>query len=288
METNTPDLLDLIRRAWRLIPSETMIDPAFAEEHAAWHLEANAVLRALEGQHPATTAIVMPLKSWSLQRIGDGITVQHLPSGAGYWAKRNGESGIAEAVLHLLADDLLTSNSEGQPEESTGKESLAVDASAYFSVVMPDDEGSPAQKSFWAGFESARLSPANSNIRTAWNEFKKSESFALLTHSPDAQQSRAARDVLAERQRQINVEGYHGIRDSHYISYELSKAARAYIEVSWHALSNGPPCAKPKSWPWIDGFKWSDGRTMLVKAGALILAEIERLDRVAQRTGGAE
>lgn len=92
----------------------------------------------------------------------------------------------------------------------------------------------------------------------------------------------AARDVLAERHRQVNVEGFHGFRDSHYLSYELSKAARAYIEVSWHALSNGPPCKQPESWPWRDGFKWSDGRTMLVKAGALILAEIERLDRAEQ------
>ncbi|WP_205578266.1 hypothetical protein [Pseudomonas aeruginosa] len=90
---------------------------------------------------------------------------------------------------------------------------------------------------------------------------------------------RAWLDVQAERRRQVEVEGYHGFRDSHYINYELSKAARAYIEVSWHALSGGLPCKKPESWPWMTGFKWADGRTMLVKAGALILAEIERLDR---------
>ncbi|EPU9131529.1 hypothetical protein ACIRT2_06765 [Pseudomonas aeruginosa] len=90
---------------------------------------------------------------------------------------------------------------------------------------------------------------------------------------------RAWLDVQAERRRQVEVEGYHGFRDSHYINYELSKAARAYIEVSWHALSGGLPCKKPESWPWMAGFKWADGRTMLVKAGALILAEIERLDR---------
>ncbi|WP_413816607.1 LysM peptidoglycan-binding domain-containing protein, partial [Pseudomonas aeruginosa] len=90
-------------------------------------------------------------------------------------------------------------------------------------------------------------------------------------------------DVQAERRRQVEVEGYHGFRDSHYINYELSKAARAYIEVSWHALSGGLPCKQPESWPWRDGFKWSDGRTMLVKACALGLAEIERLDRAAER-----
>ncbi|HCF7194750.1 TPA: hypothetical protein NIJ32_002215 [Pseudomonas aeruginosa] len=103
----------------------------------------------------------------------------------------------------------------------------------------------------------------------------------MLAAAPGKEVPQAWLDVQAERRRQVEVEGYHGFRDNHYISYELSKAARAYIEVSWHALSGGLPCKKPESWPWMAGFKWSDGRTMLVKAGALILAEIERLDRAA-------
>lgn len=103
----------------------------------------------------------------------------------------------------------------------------------------------------------------------------------LLAAAPGNSVPQAWLDVQAERKRQVEVEGYHGFRDSHYISYELSKAARAYIEVSWHALSGGLPCKKPESWPWMAGFKWSDGRTMLVKAAALTLAEIERLDRAA-------
>ncbi|HDP3382744.1 hypothetical protein [Pseudomonas aeruginosa] len=103
----------------------------------------------------------------------------------------------------------------------------------------------------------------------------------MLAAAPDKEVPQAWLDVQAERRRQVEAEGYHGFRDSHYISYELSKAARAYIEVSWHALSGGLPCKKPESWPWMAGFKWSDGRTMLVKAAALTLAEIERLDRAA-------
>ncbi|WP_227493138.1 hypothetical protein [Pseudomonas aeruginosa] len=114
-------------------------------------------------------------------------------------------------------------------------------------------------------------------------QIKLLEEIDAFLNSPVAQAQhsvpRAWLDVQAERRRQITVEGYHGFRDSHYISYELSKAARAYIEVSWHALSGGLPCKKPESWPWMAGFKWSDGRTMLVKACALTLAEIERLDR---------
>ncbi|HHK0206230.1 TPA: hypothetical protein ACQQH4_000949 [Pseudomonas aeruginosa] len=109
---------------------------------------------------------------------------------------------------------------------------------------------------------------------------------AMLAAAPGKEAPQAWIDVQAERRRQIEVEGYHGFRDSHYINYELSKAARAYIEVSWHALSGGLPCKKPESWPWMAGFKWADGRTMLVKAGALILAEIERLDRAAASQGG--
>ncbi|HBO1147430.1 hypothetical protein AN280_05930 [Pseudomonas aeruginosa] len=104
--------------------------------------------------------------------------------------------------------------------------------------------------------------------------------------APGKEVPQAWLDVQAERRRQVEVEGYHGFRDSHYINYELSKAACAYIEVSWHALSGGLPCKKPESWPWMTGFKWADGRTMLVKAGALILAEIERLDRAAASQGG--
>ncbi|MDP5565897.1 hypothetical protein P3831_03795 [Pseudomonas aeruginosa] len=110
---------------------------------------------------------------------------------------------------------------------------------------------------------------------------------ALCAAAPGKEVPQAWLDVQAERRRQVEVEGYHGFRDNHYISYELSKAARAYIEVSWHALSGGLPCKKPESWPWMAGFKWSDGRTMLVKACALALAEIERLDRAAPGKEGA-
>ncbi|HCK4368247.1 TPA: hypothetical protein N0G49_000402 [Pseudomonas aeruginosa] len=112
------------------------------------------------------------------------------------------------------------------------------------------------------------------------------EEFKLLAAAPGKEVPQAWLDVQAERRRQVEVEGYHGFRDNHYISYELSKAARAYIEVSWHALSGGLPCKKPESWPWMAGFKWSDGRTMLVKACALALAEIERLDRATATQGG--
>ncbi|HHA3865620.1 TPA: hypothetical protein ACOB7U_003980 [Pseudomonas aeruginosa] len=115
---------------------------------------------------------------------------------------------------------------------------------------------------------------------------KRCDGVGTIADAPGNLVPQAWLDVQAERRRQVEVEGYHGFRDNHYISYELSKAARAYIEVSWHALSGGLPCKKPESWPWMAGFKWSDGRTMLVKACALALAEIERLDRAAHGKEG--
>ena len=47
-------------------------------------------------------------------------------------------------------------------------------------VVMPDADGSAAQKSFWAGFESASLRLFGTNIRAAWNSYKASDEFARL------------------------------------------------------------------------------------------------------------
>lgn len=163
-------------------------------------------------------------------------------------------------------------------DEPTGKESLAVNASAYISVEMPDDEGSPAQRSFWAGFESARLFPANSNIRTAWNEFKRSESFARLFAAVSPSQTYAARDVLAERRRQVEAEGWSPDHDDEHDGGELAAAAGCYAHkaAGWNYYS-----ARDR-WPWaMEWWKPSTPRRDLVKAGALILAEIERLDRAA-------
>lgn len=88
----------------------------------------------------------------------------------------------------------------------------------------------------------------------------------------------AARDVLAEHQRQISVEGCTPQRDDEYTDEELARAAVCY------ALPQGDyeiP-EPPEFWPWpMASWKPDERRRELVKAGALILAEIERLDRAA-------
>lgn len=87
--------------------------------------------------------------------------------------------------------------------------------------------------------------------------------------------SPAAADVLAERHRQIAVKGWTPDHDDTYIGCELAAAAISYIE----------PMEAENYWPadWHDSsFRPSDYRRNLVKATALLLAEIERLDRQSQ------
>lgn len=84
-------------------------------------------------------------------------------------------------------------------------------------------------------------------------------------------------DVIAERLRQMNEEGFSTQRDDTYVCGELSKAAACYA-----AFTQEHPAGDPaEHWPW-DKSWWKpskDRRKNLVKAAALMLAEIERIDR---------
>lgn len=89
----------------------------------------------------------------------------------------------------------------------------------------------------------------------------------------------AANDIIAERQRQIIEEGWKPEHDDEHDKGELAMAAVCYINETGTVNRNG---GKPWGWPW--GASWwkpDTRRRNLVKAGALILAEIERLDRAA-------
>lgn len=86
--------------------------------------------------------------------------------------------------------------------------------------------------------------------------------------------------IAAERQRQIDVEGWTPEHDGS----ELAAAAVGYITRTQTILGGHPaPPGPPLVWPWADAW-WkpsSDPVRNLVKAGALIAAEIDRLQ--AQR-----
>lgn len=109
---------------------------------------------------------------------------------------------------------------------------------------------------------------------------------ALATIQPQQSKlSHAMTDVIAERQRQVNVEGWQPGHDDQYVRNDLVKAAVSYCMASFgnHSMLIN------KLWPWNkEWWKPSTPRRNLVKAGALILAEIERLDRMTTSAGSGK
>lgn len=101
--------------------------------------------------------------------------------------------------------------------------------------------------------------------------------------------SKAALDVIGERNRQIEQEHYSIKHDDSYQNNELPRAAASYVNnvVSrgWVFSSvYGPEVYQseevPDLWPWSDEhWKPKNPRRDLVKAAALIIAEIDRMDR---------
>lgn len=84
-------------------------------------------------------------------------------------------------------------------------------------------------------------------------------------------------DVVAERNRQRDVEGWTESGDDKYTGEELAKAAASYCLANFYPVPGYPP----QWWPWDLGWwKPTSYRRNLVKAAALIVAEIERLDRI--------
>lgn len=95
--------------------------------------------------------------------------------------------------------------------------------------------------------------------------------------------SQALKDVLSERQRQMEVEGWSIEHDDSYHEGEMAIAAASYaMPVSAKPVHKDYP---PFYWPWsLKWWKPSTYRRNLVKAAALIIAEIERLDRKEKRS----
>lgn len=107
----------------------------------------------------------------------------------------------------------------------------------------------------------------------------------LLIVSQDTQATAAARDVLVERRRQMVGENWTPEHDDHHANGDLAKAAACYAMAASNGV-NGFEAKRPplNSWPWHrDVWKVCDARRNLVKAGALIIAELERIDRAEDR-----
>ncbi|WP_258874415.1 hypothetical protein [Pseudomonas aeruginosa] len=165
--------------------------------------------------HPVAQAQHSVPDGWRIERSAERIVVMNLNNGAGYAAARDGESGIAESVLYLLAADLLAA--------APGKE-----------------------------------------VPQAWL------------------------DVQAERKRQVEVEGWTPEHDDAHSHGQIARAAACYALAGSSAPNDGTAALLVSlAWPWDEQWwKPSTARRDMVKACALGLAEIERLDRAAATQGG--
>lgn len=114
------------------------------------------------------------------------------------------------------------------------------------------------------------------------------EEFA--THSDQAQHSvpRAWLDVQAERRRQVEAEGWTPEHDDEHSHGQMARAAACYALAGSSAPNDGTAALLVSlAWPWDEQWwKPSTARRDLVKACALALAEIERLDRATVTQGG--
>lgn len=106
-------------------------------------------------------------------------------------------------------------------------------------------------------------------------------SFAQHRTDQAGQVPQAWLDVQAERRRQVEAEGWTPEHDDEHDNGEMARAAACYALAGSSAPNDGTAALLVSlAWPWDEQWwKPSTARRDLVKACALALAEIERLDR---------
>lgn len=86
--------------------------------------------------------------------------------------------------------------------------------------------------------------------------------------------------IAAERARQIQVEGWNAEHDQEHVNGELTEAAVCYAEAASSQIRGACGWGRmPRAWPWNRQW-WKpspEAVRNLVKSGALIAAEIDRL-----------
>lgn len=107
----------------------------------------------------------------------------------------------------------------------------------------------------------------------------RSDPIASLAHR------KALEDVVNERGQHFTREGWTVAHDDAHRPGDLSRAGAAYALMAFSPNKRHGP---PGWWPWATAWwKPATSRRDLVKAAALMLAEIERIDRESLRLGPA-
>lgn len=102
------------------------------------------------------------------------------------------------------------------------------------------------------------------------------------TTTPIPHARRVITEISAERERQIQCERWLPSHDDQHTDCELSAAAACYAahNSGGFGIHDYDDNGVPKQWPWApEWWKPKDPRRDLIRAAALLVAEIERSDR---------
>ena len=164
----------------------------------------------------------------------------------------------------------------------------AIDAARGEAAIPSTEALAPVVGKPVAWLRSMDSEPISDALKRARTDgFYGHHSIPLYVRPATDELTDAARDVLAERRRQVDVEGWTPEHDDQHLQGALGRAAGLYAlnaGVAQHFGTHDTSiCDTPDSWPWApEWWKPLNARRDLVKAGALILAEIERIDRAAE------
>lgn len=306
---------DVLRRLLHILESGRALN-GISNDRA--NVYAGALREILETPQPAQPDA--PVRTEALRKglfeASDAMRVMSnwakKPDPAGHsWAVRmidraqavlNGESGIAQADAPAEARAKSISDEMMDLADRLGSEWKDVDPRAWqhLLVYAPAEAHEPIA---WVTDDDRAITAAQKKRSladggaTASSVRPYSIPCYAVSAPDDAGEARltdAARDMLAERRRQVEAEGWTPKHDDEHDKGEMARAAACYALhagscFAWRADAyqsakphEGNPAAQDSLWPWdMQWWKPKDPRRDLVRAGALILAELERLDRAA-------
>lgn len=233
--------------------------------------EATDALAAERARAAGTLAAAAEAHAQEVLRLSEALNAaeaerDRLKVAADDWAQK--------AIAHHEARETLTQQLAGS--ERQRDEALALQAQTQAELTHARGELDGA---FQSGFEQAsalaQIARALSldatappqQILAALANLQGRASAALPAHEA----------ILQERRRQQEQEGYNPEHDDLHEQGQLAAAGAAY---AWAASLPSWPSAPPEFWPFGPGeFKEAAPRRALVKAGALIIAELQRRER---------
>ncbi|MCV3817780.1 hypothetical protein [Pseudomonas aeruginosa] len=238
-----------------------------AADHGSWP---TTVMHGIEKVREVLAGSAPPIKAQPEETPGEMLAAKLIET----WVAKHGKPAPWSKIVEITA---LATNMPNDERDRL--------------LALDDDVDAQAQHSVPEGFRELLEMLVVSDLRKiryagAWRREvhdRASSILALLTAAPGKSVPQAWLDVQAERRRQVDAEGWTPEHDDEHNGGELADAAACYAlsAAGWSTY------AARERWPWpLEWWKPSTARRDMVKACALGLAEIERLDRVAASQGG--